>query len=135
MATDPQLVADRRGGISSRTLTRLFTTSAVAGTGTVSGSFSVPEGAHLSSVQVEVPAAISGTPTTCNFRVGSAAAGQQVVADVDLKAQGHTVCTIVAAFDKIAGVTTYFWQMVTTGGTAPAGAFTVIVDYFPPNLV
>lgn len=133
MATAAQTAAGRVGGVvgARPVYSQMLPLVMVAGA-TVSGSIAVPEGSQLHSIKLETPTAISGAPTNINVRVGSAAAGQQVVADVDAKAQGHIAATIVAAFDAMAGVVTYFFQAAATGGTAPAGTINAILTYSPP---
>jgi hypothetical protein len=54
-----------------------------------------------------------------------------VVADTDVKAQGHVNGTIVAAFDAITGAETYFLQLAANGGTSPAGSVVVAIEYWP----
>lgn len=100
---------------------------------TASGSISVPEGSILGAIRAETATAFSGTPTNINLRAGSAAAGQQVVADVDVKAQGHIAATIVASFDAVTGLPTYYFQIAAVGGTNPAGTVTVLLTYYPPT--
>lgn len=121
------------GAASARTPVALNQAITMVAGATVSGSFVVPEGSWLAAIKAEVATAFTGSPTNINLRIGSAAAGQQVVADTDVKAVGHVACTIVAAFDCIAGITTYFYQLAINGGTNPAGTVNVRVDYFPPN--
>lgn len=133
MATVAQKTANQRGGVSTRTMTRAFKTLTMAAGVTVSDSITVPAGSHLNSVKAETGAAFTGTPTNINLRVGSAATGQQVVADVDVKAQGHVAATVVSSFDAIASTITYYLQLAANGGTSPAGSVTVCIDYFPPN--
>ena len=131
MATIAQKIANERGGVATRTLTRTFATLTMAAGATASGSISVPAGSHLNSVKAETATAFTGAPTNINLRVGTAAAGQQVVADTDVKAQGHVNGTVVAAFDAIAGAATYFLQIAAVGGTSPAGSVVVAIDYWP----
>lgn len=139
MATEFQMAA-ARAAVSTgqaRTASRQMATFTIAGTGTYKTQLTVPAGSHLVAVPGETPVAISGVPTTCNFRCGTADAGQEIVADVDLKAQGHFTNTIVTAFNKIgfaAADTILYLQVVVTGGTAPAGTIYVPVDYYPPVL-
>jgi hypothetical protein len=138
MATEQKNIYARMGaGIAPKVLCTKEVVFTVSGNTTVSDStFVMPAGSTLHSVTLETATAISGTPTTCNVRFGSAAAGQQIVADVDAKAQGHIAATIVAAFDKVGAASaadyTIYGQCVTSGGTASAGTITAIINYAAP---
>jgi hypothetical protein len=124
-----------RQGLGSRPLAKQLISLVVAGTGTVTGTCPIIPGSWLSTVQIETNAAISGTPTTCNVRIGTTAAGQDVVADVDCKGAADLTATVVAALDRINGlanINTLFAQVVTTGGTAPAGPINITIAYNPP---
>lgn len=97
----------------------------------------LPSGAILTSVVTDVPTAISGSPTNINFKVGTASdySGGQVVAAADIKAQGHTTHTIVAAFDKQLGSTgknSLYLDLAAVGGTNPAGTVRAYVNYLAP---
>lgn len=84
--------------------------------GAAAGTFTLPTGAVVSSIHEETPTAIPGTPTTTNLRIGSAAAGQQYVADVDVKAQGYIALTALYAARNATG--TFHYTVTSTGGTA-----------------
>ncbi len=103
----------------------------VAGT-TVAASLVLPVGAQRLTVQAEVPAAFSGSPTNINLSVGTAAAGAQIVAAMDVKAQGHTPGVVVAGFDNTASAGTVYVTLAAVGGSAPAGVCTVYVGYAVP---
>jgi len=139
MSTEAKYQLTRQGvGTPAMNVVSKLVTFTVAGTGTLSdASVTLPAGSVFHSVTLDTPVAISGTPTTCNLRVGTAAAGQQIVADVDAKGQGHISTTIVAALDKVGGFsasdTPIYLQLVTTGGTAPAGNIYAIVNYGAPG--
>lgn len=134
MATVIQKERNRAGaGASTRALASQNVAVTMAAGATASGSITVPEGSWLHGIRAETATAFSGTPTNINLRVGTAAAGQQVVADVDVKAQGHVAATIVAAFDSVTGATTYYYQIAATGGTNPAGTVNVRFEYWAPN--
>ncbi len=134
MATVIQKDRTRAGaGTPARALAAQNLALTMAAGATTSGSITVPEGSWLAGIRVEVATAFSGSPTNINFRAGTAAAGQQVVADVDVKAQGHFSSTIVAAFDSTTGATTYYFQIAANGGTNPAGTAVVHLSYYPPN--
>lgn len=135
MATENSFLTNQLRGVGSRLSASQVSAFTVNGNTTISQTLSVPDGSWIDAVSIETPAAISGTPTTCNVRLGSAAAGQQIVADVDGKAAGHIAATIVAAFDKIGGfvgLNTVYIQLVTAGGTAAAGTINVRVAYSSP---
>ena len=134
MSTSAQIYAQREGGApAARTgFTQLVSLTMTAGA-TVSAMVSLPAGAWLDAIRLETPAAFSGSPTNINVRCGSAAAGQQVVVDVDAKAQGHIAATIVAGLDAVNGVpTTLYFQAAAVGGSSPAGTVNVLVHYRPP---
>lgn len=103
----------------------------ITGTGTYTLTTGIPS-SWITSVRMETPVAISGAPSTCNTRVGTTAAAQDIVADVDAKAQGHITNTLVTAFDVITNnAANLFVQTVVSGGTAPAGTINVIVTLHP----
>lgn len=84
--------------------------------GAAAGTFSLPTGAVISAIHEETPVAIPGTPTATNLRLGSAAAGQQYVADVDVKAQGYVALTALYAARNATGAIHY--TVASSGGTA-----------------
>lgn len=121
----------------ARTACTILLTLTVNGNTTVKDStITLPAGSIFRAVQIETPTTISGTPSSCNVRVGTADAGQQVVADVDAKSQGHIAATIVTAFDKVgsfsAAAQQLFAQVTTSGGTGSAGTIYVFVSYDAP---
>ena len=135
MATENSFLNNARRGIGSRLNSTLLIALAVAGDGTVSGSAPVPAGSWLKSVSIETPTAISGSPTSANVTVGSTSGGSDIVAAVNAASQGHIAATITAGFDKVNGLAangTVFAQVVTAGGTSPAGNINVLVDYAAP---
>ena len=138
MATEDATVNTRRGaGIPARVRVSKLVTLTVAGNTTVKdGTVTVPAGSYFRAVTLDTPVAISGSPTHSYVRIGITDTGQEIVADVDVQAQGHVTATVVAALDKVAGFvsdTPLFIQVATTGGTASAGAIRVLVDYDAPN--
>lgn len=134
MSTTAQIYAQREGGApAARTGFTQLVSLTMAGGATVSGAVSLPAGAWLDAIRLETPAAFTGSPTNINVRCGSAAAGQQVVADVDAKAQGHIAATLVSSLDAVGGVPTILYlQAAAVGGTSPAGTVNVLVHYRPP---
>lgn len=139
MATEDATLNTKRGaGIPARVRVSKLISLTVNGNTTVKdSSVVVPAGSYYRAHTIDTPTAISGTPTTCNVRIGTADAGQQILADVDAKAQGHITGTVVAALDKVGGFasadTTLFAQVVTSGGTSSAGKIYILVDYDAPN--
>ena len=91
--------------------------------GAAAGTFEMPSGAVVSSYQIDTPVTIPGTPTNTNLRLGSAANGQQYVADVDVKTQGVITATIVYAGRTPA--TTVYYTVASSGGTAASQDGTV----------
>lgn len=135
MATEAKFQNELKG-VNSRVLSRVNSALVVSGNSTVTGPITVPPGSWLAAVDIETPVAISGTPTSCLVSVGTTAAGVDIVAAVDCKSQAHVLATIVAAFDKIAGLATLntlYIQVVTTGGTSSAGTINVNVAYSAPQ--
>lgn len=138
MATEAQYQATRRGaGSAAQVLCSKVVAFTVNGNTTVKDStITLPAGSTFHSITLDTPTAISGTPTTCNFRAGIADTGATIVADVDAKGQGHIACTIVAALNKISlaasADTPLFLQVTTSGGTASAGTIYAIVNYSAP---
>lgn len=131
-ATEDQFLNALRGIGSRLRSAQVMPLTMVAGA-TVSGSVSLPVGSWIQAVKFETPTAISGSPTNINCRVGTAAAGQEVVADTDAKAQGHITATMVAAFDVVGNnASAVFGQCAAVGGTNPAGTVNVVVDYSAP---
>lgn len=140
MATEDSTISARRaGGVvgKARVACTQLLKFVVNGNTVVKDSIILPAGSYFRGVTFDTPTAISGTPTTCNCRVGTTDTGQDVVADVDAKAQGHIAATIVAALDKVGGFvasdTTLFGQVTTAGGTASAGTIYGLVSYDAPT--
>jgi hypothetical protein len=96
----------------------------------------LPPNAQRITVALETPTAFSGTPTNINCRVGLTNGGQEIVADTDVKAQGHIAGTIAAALNQTnlaaTGVTPVYLQLAAVGGTNPAGTCSVYVGYAVP---
>jgi hypothetical protein len=102
MATEDQYI-NAGHGAGSRQSSQQLTALTVSGNSTVKGSIELPAGSWFRGIQLETPVAISGTPTSALLRAGFTDGGQDLVADVDTKGQGHIAATIVAALDKIGG--------------------------------
>lgn len=138
MATEAKSQLTRQGcGTVAQNVVSKVVTFTVAGNTTLSdATVSIPAGGIFHSISLDTPTAITGTPTTCNFRAGTAAAGQQIVADVDAKAAGKIACTIVAGLDTVslasAADTILYLQLVTAGGTASAGPIYARINYSAP---
>lgn len=138
MATDDQYYSALRAagdGIAAKVRVTQKVNFTVAGATTVSATVVLPAGSDFRGITLDTPVAISGGPTSCLFRAGTALAGQQVVADVDAKGQGHIAATIVAALDKggvaAASATTIFLAVTTIGG-GTAGTIECFVEYDAP---
>ena len=97
--------------------------------GAAAGTFTLTAGAFVDHYYLETPVTIPGTPTNTNLRLGSAANGEQYVADVDVKTQGVIVATIVYAGRNPA--TTVHYTIASSGGTTASqdGAFNIIAVY------
>lgn len=138
MSTEAKYQLTRQGaGTIAMNVVSKVVTFTVAGNSTLSDSSIVlPAGSVFHSISLDTPTAITGSPTSCNFRAGTASTGQQIVADVDAKAAGKIATTIVAALDTVAMAaaadTTLFLQLVTAGGTASAGPIYAKVNYAAP---
>jgi hypothetical protein len=100
--------------------------------GAAAGTFRLPAGTFVQNIWLETPVAVPGTPTNTNLRLGSAANGQQYVADVDIKAAGLINATIVLAGRRASGVVHF--TVASSGGTASAQDSTanIIVAYAYP---
>lgn len=88
--------------------------------GAAAGTFTLPLGAVVQSVERDTPVTIPGSPTNVNVRLGSAANGEQYVADVDLKAQGYSALTVVYAMRgaALSAPATVHFTVASSGGTA-----------------
>lgn len=88
--------------------------------GAAAGTFTVPKGAVVQGIDRDTPTTIPGTPTNTNLRLGSAANGEQYVADADLKAQGYSALTVVYAARNAAASAdaTFHYTVASSGGTA-----------------
>jgi hypothetical protein len=132
MATEESFIATNHGVGSRPRYGQTVALTMTAGA-TATGQMALPQGSWITTIRGETPAAFSGSPTNINLRVGNAAAGQQLLADTDVKAQGEIMGSIAAAYDRIANNdTTLFFQLAANGGTSPAGTCNVLVEYFPP---
>ena len=84
--------------------------------GAAAGTFAMPDDAILLAAYIETPTAVPGSPSAINFRLGSAASGQQYVADVDVKGQGFVTATLLYAARNPAN--TVHYTVAGSGGTA-----------------
>ena len=102
--------------------------------GAAAGTFVIPAGSVVTGIQRNTPVAIPGSPTNVNLRLGSAANGQQYVADVDLKAQGFDALTVLYALRNAAASTdlTVHFTVASSGGTTADqdGSIVLNVAYF-----
>lgn len=132
MATEDRFMNEKRGA-GSRFHSMVPVTLTMAAGATATGTVTVPYGTILSSISAHVLTAFTGSPTNINFSVGTTAAGVDVVAAVDLKAQGRTTTTLVAGFDNCTGTTTtYYLTLAAVGGTNPAGTLYAFVNIVAP---
>ena len=101
--------------------------------GAAAGTFVIPTGAVVQHVNRDTPADIPGSPTNVNLRLGSAASGQQYVADIDLKAQGYSALTVLYAARNVAASApaTFHFTVASSGGTAgdQDGSIILYVEY------
>jgi len=134
MANESQYMAQIEGGaIAARTRYGQTAALTMAAGATVSGQMSLPAGSWITTIRAETAAAFSGAPTNINLRVGNVAAGQQLMADTDVKGQGEIIGTIPAAYDRMNNNdATLFFQIAAVGGASPAGTCNMLVEYFPP---
>jgi hypothetical protein len=100
--------------------------------GAAAGTFTMPAGAFVDHYYIETPTAIPGTPTNTNIRLGSAANGEQYVADVDAKAQGVIVATTLYPGRNPAE--TVHYTVASSGGTTASqdGTINLLVVYAVP---
>lgn len=139
MPTDDRMASVRRAaddGYDAKVRVTKKVTMTVAGNTTVTAQITLPKGADFRSLTLDTPTAISGTPTHTYFRAGTAASGQEVVADVEAKSQGHVTCTIVAALNKgtmaASSNTVIYYELTTSGGSSSAGDVQVFCGYDAP---
>lgn len=101
--------------------------------GAAAGTFVLPRGAVVTAINADTPTTIPGTPTTTNLRLGSAASGQQYVADVDVKTQGFLGLTLLYPIRNAASAAdaTVHYTLTSTGGTAASqvGPVVLYVSY------
>lgn len=102
--------------------------------GAAADTFTIPRGAVVSGIDRDTPVAIPGTPTNTNLRLGSAANGEQYVADADLKAQGYSALTCLYALRNAAASAdaTVHVTVASSGGTAGSqdGSIILYIDYY-----
>jgi len=101
--------------------------------GAAAGTFVIPAGAIVHSIDRDTPVTLPGTPTTTYLRLGSAANGEQYVADADLKAQGYSALTVVYAARNaaVSNAATVHFTVVSDGGTPASqdGSIVLYVSY------
>jgi hypothetical protein len=101
--------------------------------GAAAGTFVIPTGAVVQHVNRDTPVNIPGSPTNTNLRIGSAANGQQYVADVDVKAQGYSALTVLYAARNVAetDAATFHFTVASSGGTTADqdGSIILYVEY------
>lgn len=118
---------------ASGSLKRIAAITVTVTDGASAGTFVIPRGAVVTEVYRDTPTTIPGIPTTTLLRLGSAANGQEYVADVDLKTQGFSELTIVYALRKAAAASpaTIHYTVASVGGTAADqdGSIVLYVEY------
>lgn len=121
------------GGINGVYQTKSVTVALV--NGAASGSFTLPTGAAGVQYHFDTPVTIPGTPTTINARLGTAAAGQQIVADVDVKTQGYITATTL--YPGRTPTTSIFYTFTPAGGTAAqqVGNIIIRVGFYAPQVL
>lgn len=133
MATHAQRVGLQMPGETQRATKKVVvkTVTVTITDGAAAGTFELPAGAVVLNYHLETPTTIPGTPTNTNLRLGSAANGQQYVADVDIKTAGWIVGTVVYAGRNPA--TTVHYTVASSGGTAASqdGTAYIHVEYLP----
>lgn len=137
MATERAFLANAGGQIGSanaRLTTTVGYTFVVNGNATYSAIIPIPQGTWITSVASSTATALAGTPTSANLRVGITAAGAEITADLDVKAQQNSTGTVVASFDRYGNVATNLYlQLIVAGGTAPTGVVNVAITLHSPN--
>lgn len=117
-------------------LQRIAKVTVIVTNGAAAGTFVLPAGSVIRGIDRDTPTAIPGTPTNTNLRLGSAANGEQYVADADLKAQGYSELTVVYAARNAAASAdlTVHFTVASSGGTAADqdGSIVLYVDYVIP---
>src|SRR5690348_911322 len=102
MANERQFIAAAEGGaLGARSRFGQAIALTMSAGATVSGQLSVPPGSWITTIRAETATAFTGSPTHIYLRVGNAAAGQQLLADVDVQSQGEIVGSTPAAYDRI----------------------------------
>lgn len=137
MATSDQYLQAYQG-VGSLAEVCIPLTLTVNGNTTVKNtSATIPVGSVLKAITYNVPTAISGSPTHTYLNVGLTDGGGEIVANLDVKAQGNGTCTIVAGIDQTAQFATantpLFVELTTSGGTSSAGGVNVYITYCAPR--
>lgn len=103
---------------------------------TAQAQINLPANAQRLTVAFETPNAFAGSPVNINARLGLTSGGQEIVADTDVKSQGHIAAAIALTLDQTAfaanAVTPVYLQCAANGGTAPSGTVSVYVGYAVP---
>jgi len=122
---DGVVTASAGSTIGGAKMVGVKTVTATMVDGASAGTFTLPTGSLVLNYYLETPTTIPGTPTNSNLRLGSAANGQQYVADVDVKTQGWIQATVVYAGRNPA--TTVHYTIASSGGTAASQDGTVLI--------
>lgn len=135
MATEDQFAVAKRGGGQEK-MAIAVTVTMVAGTTVTDSTIVLPTGSRVSAIKWHTGTTFSGSPTNINLTIGTAAAGTQYVAAVDVKTAGApTAATLVAKTDYASWPATQalFITLTAVAGTAPAGSCVIEIEYAPPN--
>ncbi len=93
-------------------------------------NFTLPAGARILEAYADTTTAVAGTPTTSNLRIGTTANGQEVVADVDVKAAGGINLTVTTAGrSRFSASQSFNVRVASSGGTPGAGQVFLEVLY------
>ena len=108
----------------------------MAGGVAVTAQINLPANAQRLTIAFETPNVFAGAPANIYTRLGLTSGGQEIVADTDVKGQGHIAAIIPATLDQTAfaagAVTPVYLQCAANGGTAPSGRVSVYVGYAVP---
>lgn len=133
MATHAQRIGLQMPGETQRATRKVVvkTVTITITDGAAAGTFDMPAGAVVLNYHLETPVTIPGTPTNTNLKLGSAAAGAEYVANVDIKTAGWIQATVVYAGRNPAS--TVHYTVASTGGTAASqdGTAYIHVEYLP----
>lgn len=134
MATDDQFMIANRGGGRIK-MAKAITLTMAAGATVTDSTFTPPAGSRVSAIKWHTATTLTGSPTNINLTIGKTAGAGEYVAAVDVKTAGApTAATLVTSPDYSNWpAQALFMTLTAVGGTNPAGAVVVEVDYSPAN--